>query len=139
MNPDAEFTESVKKIVAQDPSYAVAAYEFVREAVSYTARKIRAAGKGGNRHISGQQLLEGIRDLALAEFGPLALNVLEEWRIKRTEDFGTIVFKLVEHNLLGASEGDSPEDFADGYDFTEAFLKPFVEVGEIPPDLPKIA
>lgn len=140
MQSEEEYRERVAQIVTEDSRYAVAAYDFVRAAVSFTGKKLeRGAGPGKRRHISGQELLEGIREMALNEFGPLTLDVLEEWGLKRAADFGNIVFNLVNHNLLGASEEDSPDDFADGYDFTEAFLKPFVEVGELPSDLPKIA
>ncbi len=139
MNVDADFHNRVQKIVEADPRYQLAAYEFVCSAVTYTGQKLRAEGAAAERlHISGRQLLDGIRELALQEFGPLALDVLEEWGVKCTEDFGAVVFNLVEHNLLGASDDDSPEDFANGYDFIGAFLKPFVEVGEFPADLPTI-
>jgi uncharacterized repeat protein (TIGR04138 family) len=82
------------------------------------------------RHVSGQELLAGIREFALAEFGPMAKTVLNSWGITRTEDFGEIVFNMVEIGLLGRTDKDSREDFANGYDFEEAFRKPFLPSGK---------
>ncbi len=138
MNRDRKLQEAVAGILKQDPRYHADAYEFVADAVSHMTAEMRKR-EGGGRHISGQELLEGIRGLALDQYGPLALDVLTEWGLSRTEDFGEIVFNLVEHKLLGASEEDSRQDFANSYDFHEAFLKPFVETGDFPTNLPKIA
>jgi uncharacterized repeat protein (TIGR04138 family) len=138
MNPKGDILKAVRDIVAKDPRYRVDAYLFVSDAVTHTSRKL-AARKGARKHISGQELLDGIRELALDRFGPLALEVLSEWGVRRTEDFGSIVFNLVANGLLGASEEDSAQDFAGGYDFQEAFVKPFIEAGPPPKDLPKIA
>jgi uncharacterized repeat protein (TIGR04138 family) len=132
-----EVASVIDEIVRRDPTYARDAYEFVGEAVTYTTGKL-GSRKAGRRHIRGQELLEGIREYALEQYGPLALNVLGEWGIRRTEDFGRIVFAMVQSKLLGASEEDSPEDFANGYDFEDAFLEPFVEQGTMPDSLPGI-
>ena len=69
--------------------------------------------------------MEGMREYALQEFGPIARRVLSEWGITECVDFGNIVFNLVNEGLLGKTDEDSIEDFMDGYDFTEAFLHPF--------------
>ena len=139
MEKDKEFRERVAPIVAADPRYRPAAYQFVAEAVGYTTRR-RQDPPAASRHISGQNLLEGFRDLALEQFGCLAGNVLHDWGIARTEDVGNIVFHLVERRLLGASEKDSPTDFADGFAFDEAFARPFrPETVPAPGGLPKIA
>ena len=134
-----DFNQAVKKIVDTDSTYRESAYHFVAEAVSRTAEKIREDSPVGERHIRGQELLEGIRHIALETFGPLTLDVLTEWGITRTEDFGTIVFRMVDKGLLGSSSQDSPADFADGYNFTEAFAQPFfLGEDETLPELPKI-
>ena len=78
------------------------------------------------RHVTGQQLLAGIRQHALAQFGPMAATVLNEWGVHRCEDFGEIVFNLVENGVLAKTEQDSRADFQGGYDFDEAFRKPFL-------------
>ena len=75
--------------------------------------------------MSGKELLEGIREYAAQQFGPLAPTVFRSWGVRRTEDFGEIVFNLVESGLLGKTESDSREDFADGFDFDQAFDGPF--------------
>lgn len=140
MDKDKEFRQRIAPIIAADPRYRPAAYEFVAEAVTHTARRHQAEAPKGSRHISGQKLLDGFRDLALERFGCLAANVLRDWGLARTEDVGCIVFHLVENGLLGASEKDSPADFADGFSFDDAFERPF-RPETVPPagDLPRIA
>ena len=137
---EQEYRQRLEQIIAEDPRYPAAAYDFLRDAVSYTGKKLTDKGNPEQRlHISGQQLLEGIRGFALEQFGPLSVDVFNEWGITRTEDFGNIVFNLVGNGLLGASEEDSPEDFAGGYEFEHAFVTPFAETKHPAEDLPKIA
>jgi uncharacterized repeat protein (TIGR04138 family) len=81
--------------------------------------------RGPIRHITGQELLEGIRQFALNQFGPMAVTVLEEWGVRNSRDFGEIVFSMVEIELLAKTENDNRDDFNNGYDFTDAFRKPF--------------
>jgi uncharacterized repeat protein (TIGR04138 family) len=139
MNDENDYRERMAAILAEDSRYAPDAYDFVRESVTFTVRRLDLDGlPPGRRHVRGWQLLEGFRDLTLEEFGPLSLEVLHEWGIRRGDDVGHIVFNLVRHGLLGASEEDSQEDFSRGFSFEEAFLQPFVELGEAPADLPKI-
>lgn len=124
------FEEVVDKIIEKDSRYHRDAYFFLREALTYTQKAIGKANKGQLRHVTGRELLEGIRDYALAQFGPMTLMVLDEWGIRSTEDFGEMVFQMVEHNLLAKQETDSREDFKNGYDFNEAFKKPFQPVAK---------
>ncbi len=120
------FDEILAKIVERDPRYARDAYLFiVREALEYTHRMVSKGSKGAPRHVTGQQLLEGIRACALEQYGPLAMMVLDEWGVRNCEDFGEIVFNLVDSGLLGKTEQDSRADFRGGYDFHDAFRKPF--------------
>lgn len=111
----------MKGILEQDPRYAAEAYAFIRAGLEFTVQRLERP-----RHVSGQELLEGIRVFAIAEFGPMAKTVLNEWGIRGTEDFGEMVFNLVEAGLLGKTEEDSRADFANGYDFNEAFRNPFL-------------
>ncbi|HNQ24003.1 MAG TPA: hypothetical protein PKK06_13010 [Phycisphaerae bacterium] len=78
-----------------------------------------------NRHVSGRQLCWGLRDLALERWGLMARPVLESWRIKRTADFGRIVFSFIEHDLMQKQPGDTLEDFEEVYDFKDAFDETF--------------
>lgn len=122
----SKFEDVVERIVREDPSYDRAAYEFVRQGLNFTLKYLDKKGlrkKGG--HISGQQLLEGLRLFTLEQFGPLSRTVLDFWNIRSCRDFGSIVFKLVEHGVLGKTESDSIADFEAGYDFREAFEQPF--------------
>ena len=121
------FEEAVEQIASKDPRYQGDAYFFVREALDHTQKMVgKVPKKNEVRHVSGQELLDGIREYALQLFGPMTLTVLEEWGIKRCEDFGEIVFNMVETRLLAKTEHDSREDFKRGYDFHEAFRKPFL-------------
>ena len=137
MATDEPLDKQLEVVLSEDPRFKAEAYAFVSEAVTQTVRDLRRR-ESASRHISGRELLDGIRALALKQFGPLALDVLHEWGVKRTEDFGSIVFNMVKHRLLGASDQDSPADFADVYDFNDAFIKPFVESGPRPANLPKL-
>ena len=76
---------------------------------------------GSEFHISGRELLEGIRALAAKQFGYMAKSVFETWGVKSTEDFGRIVFHLVDAEMMRKTEDDSLDDFRDGFDFGTAF------------------
>ncbi len=129
----ANFQEIVDDIVRRDARYRPEAYHFVREALDLTQRAVhkgketRTGRDPANRHVTGQQLLEGIRQHALQAYGPMAFHVLNEWGIHRAGDFGEIVFNLVEfgRGMFGKTEKDSRADFEGGYDFEEAFRAPF--------------
>jgi len=112
------FFKVVEEIVAKDPRYKVEAYEFVMSALNYTQRKLDK-----RRHVTGQELLEGIREYGLERFGLMARTVFHNWGIRKTEDFGNVVFNMVDAGLMSKTEKDSIDDFKDGYDFEEAFDK----------------
>jgi uncharacterized repeat protein (TIGR04138 family) len=117
--------DPIAALVAADDRYHRDAYAFLKEALEYTQRTLKRPVGEKTRHITGQELLEGIREYALKEYGPMALTVLSEWGIRRSEDFGEIVFNMVEHGILSKTENDSRKDFQDGYDFEKAFRSPF--------------
>jgi uncharacterized repeat protein (TIGR04138 family) len=118
------FEEAIKKIVAADPRYPAEAYFFVQEALQHTQRSL-GRHKTEDKHVGGKELLIGIRDYALKNFGPMVPTVFREWGILNCEDFGEIVFNMIEHNLATKKATDSREDFKGAYDFDEAFAKPF--------------
>jgi uncharacterized repeat protein (TIGR04138 family) len=123
------FEEIVTRIVTSDPRYTSDAFFFVRDALDHTQAIIAKEAKASKvlpRHVSGQELLEGIRQYALTTYGPMALALLTEWRLLRCEDFGEIVFLLVEHGALSKTDKDQRTDFQDGYDFQSAFRQPFL-------------
>ena len=122
---EINFDEKVEMILAKDARYSRDAYLFVRESIDHTQKQVIKENRGTKRHITGQELLEGIRQLALNQFGPMAVTVLEEWGVHNSRDFGEIVFNMVEIELLAKTEKDNRDDFNNGYDFTDAFRKPF--------------
>jgi uncharacterized repeat protein (TIGR04138 family) len=101
-------------------------YILIKEAVDHTKKTIRKKNRGRVRHVSGQELLEGIREFALSQYGPMAMMLLTEWGVKDCSDFGNMVFNMVEIGWLAKTEKDSHADFQGGYEFFEAFRKPFV-------------
>ncbi len=120
------FDEVLEKILAIDPRYRREAYLFLREGLDHAQKQISKTNKNEIRHISGQELLAGLCEFGLTQFGPMTATVLNEWGIRRCEDFGEIVFNMVEHGLLSKTENDTRDDFKGGYDFAEAFRKPFL-------------
>jgi len=129
---EINFEEAVEQILANDPRFARDAYAFVREALDFTQKLIGRENKGNVRnHITGQELLDGIRQFALQQFGPMTMTVFEEWGVRSCRDFGDIVFNMVEISLLAKTNKDSRDDFQNGYDFTDAFRKPFWPQGRL--------
>ena len=123
---EVSFEEALTKIAAKDPRYQRDAYLFVREALDHTQKTIGKDARGRLRHVTGQELLRGIREYALQQFGPMAQTVFEEWGVRCCEDFGEIVFNMLEVGWLAKTEKDSRADFEGGYGFEEAFRKPFL-------------
>ncbi len=123
---EVSFEEALMQIRAKDPRYDRDAYLFVREALDHTQKTICKEPRGRIRHVTGQELLVGIREYALQQFGPMTMTVLEEWGIHCCQDFGDIVFNMVDVGWLAKTEKDSRADFQDGYDFEEAFRKPYL-------------
>ena len=106
------------------------AYLFVKEALSITQQML---GRGAapeadhdSAHISGQELLEGIRVLAARQYGMLAPIVFASWGIRETSDFGKIVFELIDLGELRRTDQDQLSDFDAGYSFETAFHRDYV-------------
>ena len=117
------FQDAILEAVKNDPRYHPQAYEFVREALHAAVKHFRSGQE--DQHVSGQEVLEGVRLYALAEYGPMSLTLLTQWGLNRGEDVGNVVYNLIETGYFGRNDGDSLEDFSGGYDFTEAFSAPF--------------
>src|SRR5262245_38459979 len=123
----AKFDEALAAILKKDTRYERDAYLFVKDALDHTQKsKGKPAKSEQPRHVSGQELLEGIRIYGLNQYGPMLSTVLEAWGVRSSADFGEIVFNMVEHALLSKTEKDSREDFQKGYDFQTAFREPFL-------------
>jgi uncharacterized repeat protein (TIGR04138 family) len=119
------FTEVVEEICGKDSRYDAEVYTFVRESLDYTLKSFKRHGQGNRGHVSGQELLSGLREYALKEYGPMSKAVLNEWGVTSCEDFGQVVFNLVNSGILGKTDADSPNDFKNGFNFDEAFVLPF--------------
>ena len=116
----------IQEIVCRDSRFRAEAYEFVFEALDYTLSRL-----GGHvRHVTGVEIMESVRLLALEQFGFLARSVLAQWGIRQTADFGHVVFNLIEADLLQKTANDRLEDFVGLYDFEAAFDDAFQDALE---------
>jgi uncharacterized repeat protein (TIGR04138 family) len=135
---EQHFDTILDAIIVRDSRYHRDAYLFLREALDFTQQRAQQSRKKQPRHVTGQELLQGIREYALQQFGPMAFMVLDEWRIHRCEDFGEIVFNLIDTGLLSKTESDTRQDFAGGYDFSEAFRQPYLPKSKLPLAQPRV-
>lgn len=125
-------------IVKRDPRYPLEAYEFVERALKHTVERLGRVSRpepGSETqeplHVSGRELCEGIRDLALREFGLMARTVFHMWGIERTDDFGDVVFNLVEANILKKTDQDDRGDFHNLFDLDQALVQGYrIQVDE---------
>ncbi len=130
---DLDFNEVVDLICKEDPRYDKKAYTFIRQGLDHTVKEIKKRDTAKNRpsqHVTGAELLDGLRLFALDQYGPLTKTVLNSWGIKKCTDFGEIVFNLIEYNVFSKTESDRREDFVDLYSFEDAFVKPFLPVNK---------
>jgi uncharacterized repeat protein (TIGR04138 family) len=104
-------------VLAKDSRFKPEAYVFVHDALGHTWSRL-----DHRRHITGRELLDGIKDLALRRYGPMARAVLNSWGVMTTDDFGAIVFNMVDAELLSKTDEDRIEDFHAVYDFNDAFV-----------------
>ena len=121
-----DLSQTLEQIAEQDPRYDVEAYLFVRRALDFTQKAVVKSKKPKTHHVSGTELLEGVRLYALEEYGPMAYFLLTEWGLRAGSDVGEIVFNLVEAGVFGKSEEDSRADFQNSFSFEEAFRYPFL-------------
>ncbi|MBC8041445.1 MAG: hypothetical protein H7Y06_12945 [Opitutaceae bacterium] len=125
---DLDFNEIVNLICKEDTRFDRKAYSFLREGLDYAVKELKKKETERSKqslHVSGAELLMGIRAYALDQYGPLTLTVLNSWGINRCGDFGEIVFNLIEYNVFSKTENDRREDFGEVYTFEDAFVKPF--------------
>jgi len=120
------FSEALDFIATHDPRYDREAYVFLRDALDFTMKLKKKQKAEPSRHVSGPEFLEGIRQFALKEYGPMAVTVLQYWGITKTDDFGRMVFNLIEAGIFGKTDRDKLDDFCSGYDFHQAFVVPYL-------------
>lgn len=112
-----QFAEEIlEKLQGRYPRFHGKAYLFLLSALHLVMEGLEEP-----RHISGEELAEGVRELALKRYGPMARTVMEHWGIHSTQDLGEIVFAMVDCGVLIRREEDRKEDFRNLYDFEEAF------------------
>lgn len=129
-----DFGEALEVILKKDPRYECEAYHFLRDSLDYTIKLRKKARDGGpSGHVTGQQLLEGVRLYALKQFGPMVLPVFEYWGVRRCDDFGEMVFNLISVGIFGKTESDTIDDFRGAYTFHDAFIAPFQPESPVPP------
>ena len=121
----AKRARTLDDVVASVGCYPIDAYHFVHEGLHFAAGRTHGEHAGApadaDRHITGRQLCEGLRDLAVANWGLLARTVLGTWHVTSTGDFGRIVFAMIDAGLLQKQPGDTIDDFADVFEFRQAF------------------
>ena len=119
------FQEAVETVCQEDRRYNPEAYAFLRDSLEATIKRRKKSNKEVLSHVGAAELLDGFRLHALAEFGPMALMVLNYWGLTQTSDVGQMVFNLVQVGIFGKTDEDTVESFRDLFDFQEAFVAPF--------------
>lgn len=119
--PELAFRDGIMdRIRLKEPRFDERAYLFVLGALEYCQQRLDE-----RRHISGKELALACRDLALDKFGVMAGLVLEHWGVHSSADLGDVVFTLVDLGLLMSQPTDSRDEFADVFDFDQAFAKEY--------------
>ncbi len=132
-------SQSIAKLLKQDKRYAFDAYVFVFEALNYAQNVLELGSEsvsesssegneepeGPQRHVTGQELCQAIRQYALQQYGYLAKTVLNSWGVRETGDFGEIVFNLISIGHMRKTPTDRREDFDGVYEFDTAFEREF--------------
>ena len=113
-----DYEAALDRVLEKDPRYSRPAYFFVQRALQFYREK--HGGQQGGGHIKGQQLLHGVRELALDEFGPMARSVLNSWGLGEGEDIGEIVYNLINAGLMSKTRNDRKKDFAKVMKFDES-------------------
>lgn len=133
-----EHVLAMMELLAKDQRYHLEAYQFVRESLTYAQRVMNIPTHTGenendegksDRHLTGQQLCQAIREYALEQYGALSKTVLNSWGIHTTGDFGEIVYNLIRIREMRKSKSDRREDFEDQYEFDDAFSARFERIG----------
>ena len=132
IDPDHPLAELLRR----DRRYHRDAYFFVFEALRFAQEQLGLGGMPSSdasepeeeRHVSGQQLCEAIRQYAIQQYGMLARNVLNEWGVHSTADFGEIVFNLIDIGQMKKTSTDRREDFANVFDFDDGLRDAFLPI-----------
>ncbi len=126
------FEQSVVTILKRDKRFDPHAYFFLKDALDFTLKRIAEANAGQARHVCGPELLEGFRDFALQQFGPMGSTLMREWGVRKCQDVGDMVFHLIEEQVFGRQDSDKKEDFSEIFDLDTALASPFLPRGKSP-------
>lgn len=130
MNNDS-FENAVSQILQRDSRFDPMAYFFLKESLDFTVKRLAGGEKRTRyRHVTGSELLEGFRDHALEQFGPMASTLMNEWGIEQSQHVGEMVFHLIEEQVFGKQESDRKEDF-NNFDLAEELTTPFLPSSRI--------
>lgn len=135
---------ALHRLLKKDPRFPLDAYVFVREALTYASDELNLGSarfaapldddgddEDGDeptpeeRHLTGQELCEAIRQYAIEQFGYMARVVLGNWGISQTSHFGDIVYNMIDVGLMKKSPDDCRSHFEDVYDFDDVFDKQY--------------
>lgn len=120
------FDRALEKILYREPRFEPEAFEFLKEALDFTVSDEFSLRIHNQRHVSAKELLLGFKEFALKEYGCMASTLLSEWGINSCSDVGDMVFLLIDEQVFGRQDSDKREDFIEVYDFTEAFVVPYL-------------
>ena len=127
MLSNIEILKRIGEISRKDKRYKKETFLFVLVALEYTLSK-----QNVRKHLSGQELSRGIADYARDQYGYMATIVLESWGVTSTQDFGEIVYLMIEHGLMSKTEKDRKEDFNNVYDFDKEFSWNNITLSDFP-------
>lgn len=116
MISNVEMLRRIRTVAETDGRYRAEGFIFVLAGLEYTVSKLPE-----RRHLTGQELSVGIADYAREQYGFLARTVLESWGLRTTDDFGEIVYLLIDDGLMSKTEEDRKEDFFGVYEFDTVF------------------
>lgn len=121
-----QFEQSVVSILQRDRRFDPHAFFFLKDALDFTLKRVAEGNGGQARHVSGPELLEGFRDLALEQFGPMGSTLMKEWGVHSCQDVGDMVFLLIEEQVFGRQDTDRKEDFQGVFDLHETLVHPYL-------------
>jgi uncharacterized repeat protein (TIGR04138 family) len=126
--------KAIEAILREDLRFAGEAYELVVDALRVAAKGRRKSASGARiARLDAAGLLDAVRSFALEEYGPMTLTLLQSWNVRNCRDIGEVVFNLARRGVVALEPGDRRESFQEGFDFEEAFRRPFEPVRPIRP------
>ncbi|MGJ8672621.1 Minf_1886 family protein [Rubritalea sp.] len=120
------FDQALQNILKRDSRFSPDGYSFLKQALDYTVTEHTKHDPDMSQHVTAKELLDGFRNLALEEYGPMASTLLAEWGIHNCSHVGDMVFLLIQEGMFGKQDSDRRDDFSEAYDFNEVFVAPYL-------------